>query len=110
MSGTPSQAEVWVELLATSAGGRQCPADLSTGIYRPHLRVGRGEMLGVKFVSGPSKPVAPGETAKATALFLFESGVSYDDLAESATFEIVEGPRVVGHGRVVKVLRMADKS
>src|SRR5438132_1529928 len=48
MSRTPSQADVWVELLATSAGGRQSPVDFNTGIYRPHLRVGHGEMLGVK--------------------------------------------------------------
>ena len=67
-------------------------------------------MLGVKFVSGPAKPVAPGEAANATALFVFEPGVSYDDLAEGATFEIIEGIRVVGRGRVVKVQRAAQES
>ena len=110
MSRTPSQAEVWVELLPTSAGGRQSPVDFNTGIYRPHLRVGHGDMLGVKFVAGPAKAVAPGEAANATALFVFEPGVSYDDLAEGATFEIIEGVRVVGRGRVVKVQRPAQQS
>ena len=100
-------AEVFIELLPTASGGRQTPVDLNNdhpGSYRPHLRVvgGSGEMLGVAFMDGPDEPVSPGESAHATIQGLY-SGVSYQELVEGAQFEILEGARVVGSGRVVRV-------
>src|SRR5437764_13362285 len=103
MAAAASKADVWVEFLPTTSGGRKTPAILNTGIYRPHLRVGNGEMLCVVFIDGPQTPIAAGSSAKATVQFIYESTISYRDLIESASFDILEGPFVVGHGRVVKL-------
>ena|SRR5256885_14463663 len=110
MAAVASKADVWVEFLPTTSGGRKAPAILNIGIYRPHLRVGNGEMLGVVFIAGPRTAVAPGSSANATVQFMYESTISYRDLAEGASFEILEGPFVVGRGRVVKLNLVAQQA
>ena len=102
-----SWAEVLIELLPPERGGRVVPLDLSNdcpGQYRPHLRVigGSGGMLGVAFMDGPDDPVSPGGRAYATVKFLYEPNVSYAELVEGVRFEILEGPRVVGIGDIVR--------
>src|SRR5262245_11018186 len=100
-------AEVLVEFLPTENGGRRTPICLSTNRaanYRPHFRV-RGsddEYLGVEFVDGPDDPVSPGGSAYATVRFMFEPEVCYDALVVGAQFEVMEGSRVVGTGRVTR--------
>jgi hypothetical protein len=59
-------------------------------------------MLGVEFVDGPNEPVQPGNSTYATAKFLFDPDVSYDALVVGAQFDILEGGRVVGSGRVTR--------
>src|SRR5947209_19843826 len=100
-------AEVLVEFLSTEQGGRRTPICLSTdapGHYCPHFRVcgGDGEMLGVQFVDGPDDPVLPGGTTYATVRFVYEPEVCYDALVVGAQFEMLEGSRVVGTGRVTR--------
>jgi translation elongation factor EF-Tu-like GTPase len=100
-------AEVLIELLPTDKGGRRTPIRLSTDNathYRPHFRVrnGNGEMLGVEFVDGPDEPVAPGGNTYATVRFVYEPEVCYDELVIGAEFDILEGGRVVGVGRVTR--------
>jgi hypothetical protein len=100
-------AEILVEFLPTGKGGREQAVDLSNdtpGLYRPHVRVcgGSGEMLGVAFMDGPDDAVEPGASTYATIKSLYEPGVSYDELIEGAEFEILEGSKVVGLGRVVR--------
>jgi hypothetical protein len=100
-------AEVWVEFLPTAEGGRGSPVILAggaSGAYRPHLRVrgGEGEMLGVEFVDGPDEPVAPGGATYATVRFAYEPRVPYEALAVGVEFEVLEGSRVVGVGRVTR--------
>ncbi len=100
-------AEVWVTFLPTGKGGRRSSICLGTdalGKYRPHFRVqgAHGELLGVEFVDGPDKPILPGESTYATVRFVFEPGVSYDALAVDAVFDILEGSRIVGWGRVTR--------
>ncbi len=100
-------AEVLIELLPTNRGGRQAALNLcndNPGQYRPHLRLigGSGELLGVSFMDGPDDPILPGEQTQATIKCLYAPAVSYAELVEGARFEILEGPRLVGHGRVTR--------
>ena len=99
-------AEIWMELLPPEHGGRTQPLVLCNdhlGRYRPHLRVkGASEVLGVAFMDGPDKPVEPGTGTFATVAFLYEPGVSYTALSVGAEFEVLEGPHVVGVGRVTR--------
>jgi hypothetical protein len=71
----------------------------------PHLRVlgGTGELLGVAVMDGPDQPISPGENTHATIKALYEPAVSYAELTPGARFEILEGPRVVGHGRILRL-------
>src|SRR5262245_44897406 len=101
-------AEVEIELVPAEAGGRPRPLELCNehpGQYRPHLRVigGSGELLGVAFMDGPDNPVSPGQKAHATVRALYEPTVSYAELQIGARFEILEGPFVIGHGRVLRL-------
>jgi hypothetical protein len=102
-------ADVSIYLVPTESGGRTAALDLCNdrpGQYRPHLRVigGSPEMLGVAFMDGPDDPIPPGGTTHATIKSLYEPNVSYEELREGARFEILEGPRVVGYGEVVRKL------
>jgi translation elongation factor EF-Tu-like GTPase len=100
-------AEVLVQFLPADHGGRHTPiclAEDAPSHYLPHLRVasGDGTYLGVEFVDGPEKPIPPGGQTYATVKFLHEPQVSYEDLSEGAKFDICEGGRVVGTGRVIR--------
>ena len=101
-------AEVAIELLTSEVGGRRTPLNISSdsaGKYRPHLRVlgGGGALLGVAFMDGPDEPISPGGSTHATIKSLYEPGVSYDELSLGSRFEILEGPKVVGHGIVLRL-------
>ena len=101
-------AEVHVEFLPTDQGGRRTPICLSENVatpYMPHLRVigGDGTYLGVEFVDGPDDPIPPGGRTYATVRFMNEPQISYDALQVGATFDICEGGRVVGSGRVTRL-------
>lgn len=100
-------AEVFVEFKPTNEGGRRSHVWLNANAevrYRPHLCVhGRGsEYLGVEFIDGPDRMIAPGDRTYATVRFLFEPGISYDGLTQGATFDIREGGSTVGSGRVTR--------
>ena len=100
-------AEVLVEFLPTDQGGRRTPICLGEDLvarYMPHFRVldGDGTYLGVEFVDGPDSPVPPGGHTYATVRFMYKLQVSYDALVEGAVFDICEGGRVVGSGRVTR--------
>ena|SRR5258706_12102455 len=95
--------EIAITLLPTASGGRNTALNLSGRggpDYRPLFRVkGASEVFGVAFISGPSDPVPPGVTA--TAIVRCPYFPSAPELVQGAEFEILEGTRVVGHGRVV---------
>jgi hypothetical protein len=98
-------AEVWVRFLPTEEGGRRTPVALgenAPGRYRPHFRVrgGGGQMLGIEFIDGPEGWVQPGDSTHAAVRFLYEPDVCYDALMVGAEFDVLEGPRIVGVGRV----------
>ena len=99
-------AEVIVEFLPTCEGGRSSPVFLGKGAlpgYMPHFVVhgGDNEYLGVQFVDGPDELVSPGGSATATVRFMYEPRVNYCSLIKGAAFDIREGGRTVGSGRVV---------
>ncbi len=110
--------EAEVVFLPQSEGGRkEPPANLSSGEYRPHLVVGdpnqrqaviidntnQEPYLGVAFLSGPES-VKPGELFLAELGLIYWPHPMYSLLIPNATFTIREGPSVVGHGRVKRVL------
>src|SRR5688572_28165350 len=66
--------------------------------YRPHFRVGDGEHLGISFEK--VEPSSQLDTYRA-AVALVYPGVDYRALVEGVEFEILEGMRVVGTGRVL---------
>jgi translation elongation factor EF-Tu-like GTPase len=95
-------AEVEVTFLPQSRGGRIQTPDLNGGWYRPHFRVlGDTEYLGVQFMQSPKHDVHPEEPIRVTVCLTFEPQVSYEKLIPGATFEILEGARVVGRGQVL---------
>ncbi len=99
-------AEVLIEFLPTAQGGRRTAICLSADAeshYRPHFRViGGSEMLGVEFVDGPDDPVSPGTKTFATVRFMYEPAICYDALVVETEFEILEGSRVIGRGRIAR--------
>lgn len=100
-------AEVFVEFLSTTEGGRRTPIWLgedAAAPYRPHFCVqpGDGEYLAVEFIDGPDEPIQPGQSSYATVHFLASERISYDALVVGAAFEIREGGRVVGTGRITR--------
>lgn len=100
-------AEVFVEFRPTDQGGRQssvCLGEDSAPHYMPHFCVhhGDGTYLGIEFVDGPDRPIGPGQGTYATVRFMYEPQVSYEALVEGATFDICEGGRIVGSGRVTR--------
>jgi len=65
----------------------------------PHVRVdGDDTYLGVRFLSETDQLLRPGETASITLELLYE--VDYGALKPGVEFDLLEGPRVVGRGKV----------
>jgi hypothetical protein len=106
-NGAVRYVKVWLELLPVDEGGRRTPLDLSSEwpcAYRPQLRVrgGNGRLIDVEFVAGPSEPIVPGSGAAATIRLPQDNGVSHAELSAGAEFDVLEGPRLIGYGRVTR--------
>jgi hypothetical protein len=104
-NGAARYVKIWIELLPVDEGGRRTPLDLSSEwpvAYRPQLRVrgGNGRLLDCEFVAGPSEPIAPGAGAAATIRLPESNGASHAELVPGAEFDVLEGPRHIGRGRV----------
>jgi hypothetical protein len=93
------QIEVEVALTPATSGARSQPV-IPDG-YRPHFRVNRGEYLGVEFV-GASRRHEGNPLTLAKVRLLYWPEVDYDALSTGAAFDVLEGPTVVGHGRVTR--------
>jgi hypothetical protein len=46
--------------------------------------------------------LAPGDSAKVSMDLMYHPQVDYRELIPGATFTVREGPKIVGHGRVLK--------
>jgi len=111
------ELQVEIRFVATEEGGRRAPLDLANGHYRPIAILGihRGPVspatseaeavargiFGVSVHSGPSL-VEPGSTVTAS-LFVTMYEPGYERLISAGEFTLLEGSRVVGHGRVLGV-------
>ena len=67
--------------------------------YSPHLRVRPGQMLGVYFIGVP-EDAEPGQPFNLNLGLLYHPDVDYSDLKPSASFEVLEGAKVIGTGTV----------
>lgn len=82
-------------------GGRHAPF---TEEYCPHLVVANpGDWLAVRVVQC-NAPVHPGQEAIVTFSLMYYPGIDYSALIPGATFEVREGSRVVGTGKVLELL------
>jgi translation elongation factor EF-Tu-like GTPase len=94
--------EVEVRFLDIEISGRQQLPDLKANTYRPHFIVPPDKMmLGVEFVNGPPL-ILVGISCSATVRLIYAPDVDYSALAVGARFNIVEGPKTVGHGIVLR--------
>ncbi len=67
--------------------------------YRPHLRIGEGEYLGISFFD--VGPAAPGVSLRAKAKLMYWPNVDYSSLTPGVKFQVMEGSQAVGQGMVV---------
>lgn len=103
MNGVPC-IEAEITFLAFEDGGRRvlpAPPWIHPS-YMPHLTVGDGEHLGVRFIGGPA-PV-PGVPAHFVLETMYHPEVCYESLQPGAEFAVREGNRVVAVGRVRRAL------
>ena len=92
-------AEVELCFRTAEQGGRSTPLLIELGTYRPHFVAPGGDYLGVVVTRGPSEPVSPGVLVGVVVSFPYD--VSYGALSEGTAFEVMEGERLVGEGRVL---------
>lgn len=92
---------VQIQFKTETDGGRAMAASLRSGIYRPHFRVSGGEYLGVVLCNGPADAVAPGASACADAVLIYEPDIDYSALTPGVDFDVLEGRQVVGTGKVL---------
>jgi len=97
--GTPD-FEADIELLATSDGGRRMPCGSG---YRPHhvLRAGLVTSGAHEYIGVDT--VAPGGMARARVTLLSPE-LFHGALVVGMTIPFCEGPRVVGHATVTRIL------
>ena len=67
--------------------------------YRPHLRIGDGEYLGISFFDVDS--TTSGTSLRAKASLMYWPDIDYSGLVPGVHFSVMEGAHVVGQGTVV---------
>ena len=98
--------EAEIEFLTTAAGGRRTP--VKTG-YRPTHAMARTDVLNDAHHEYPDKEwVHPGETVR-TRMWFFAPEYQADRLLKGMEFTVQEGSKIVGHGRILRVLNDAMK-
>jgi len=96
-------AMVYVQFISAEAGGRSLTTYIKEP-YRPHLRVGDGEYLGIEYIEGQDEPIPPGIGVNAKVKFVYSPQVNYDALRVGEQFVVLEGSRIVGVGVVTGLL------
>lgn len=86
------------------SGVRKLPPCLTTGNYRPHLKIDTDdEYLGVTFKSDIDCRFD--EAISANVIPMYE-GVDYSKLKPSAKFFVMEGDKIVGSGIVESIVKL----
>lgn len=93
-----------MQFISAEAGGRNVDTYIKEP-YRPHLRVGDREYLGIEFIDGQDEPIPPGIGVNAKVRFVYSPQVNYDALRVGEQFVVVEGSRIVGVGVVTELLQ-----
>jgi hypothetical protein len=93
-------ARLEVTFLSPAEGGRSSLTQLHKGGYSPHLRVGDGPLLGVRFLPNAHGPFVAGISSEVSVELLYESAVDYSTLTAGTEAAIVEGARAVGWAEV----------
>jgi hypothetical protein len=93
--------EAEITFLSTEDGGRTVlPGPPWTyPSYMPHLTVGDGEHLGVRFIAGPQP--SPGVPSRFVPELMYHPTVCYDALRADVAFAVREGNRIVAVGNVL---------
>ncbi len=103
MASSGDMLQLEVTFASQAQGGRARTPSLKGGWYRPHLVIPPGEeMLGVVFVEGPEMAACAGQPIVVVAKLAYP-GVSYGALLPGVKFQIQEGARTVGQGRVIGI-------
>lgn len=89
-----------IHLRKTEDGGRESPI---SGGYRPPLYFGEKQVDGAVILDGSDKKLTPGEEGEVEIKILDPERVGLEPKIGDP-FEIREGRRVVGEGRVLSVL------
>jgi hypothetical protein len=97
-----SIAEVEIDILPGEGGGPTRTIQLRG--FSPYFRAKSGQIYGVQFLEDSGETVESGEGCTAIAQLMYGPGMSFDDLPEGATFEILEGTKFLGRGRVVRYI------
>jgi hypothetical protein len=97
-------ANVRIEFISPEAGGRTHPPYIKEP-YRPHLRVGNGEYLGISFIEGPDEPISFGICVNAKVIFMYSPEVCYGALKVGVQFQVLEGAKIVGVGKVIGIFQ-----
>lgn len=92
-------ANISITFIQPENGGRKTPP-LLTDNYRPHFRVNNGEYLGVAFADD-NHSVSFDVATTTQVRFLYHPNVCYDALQAGVEFEVLEGPKLVGYGKVI---------
>ena len=101
---TPPDIEAEIYFLTTEEGGRRSPCRSG---YRPSHDFGaEGTLNAAAHVYVGVESVCPGDTVL-TRLWLAQPDFHLGRLFEGFEFTVQEGPRVVGRGRITRVLNEA---
>ncbi len=96
-----TSVRVEINFKTTVDGGRSTAVDLRSGKYRPHFRVGDGEYLGVAMINGSTEAVPLDGAVSGEAVLVYQPNVDYAALVPGVIFDVLEGAKVVGTGKVL---------
>ena len=99
-----------LRLLAQAEGGRNTPAIVGEGKYRPLFRLrGQGPMSSafIESVENGNTTIAPGEKVDVELMLLFPQEFA-NEIEPGVAFELCEGLKVVGLGTISEITSRPD--